>query len=322
MNATGKRTFSASTAQPSEDAKTQSVGVQTEDPPKPTVLLNVQQMVAIDEAIEKVLAGLQCSCRGLCPHPLTPDLQRAHDHAVWMQRIFDERRAEHGAHALPTLALADMRDRAVFAIRTLAAVPRCDDAMRALRVIIDTIDAADGRGGVRGAIPGLDRATKSGTFFEFWQTDARTHQSWTFWLTVYDLEEMRAEAQKRGSACLPVDFHSEPKKPKERPRYARACEDTIDIYQVIFPGRAVFYFRDQEIAMGFVRDYKSMAGDHQREAGHPLVTIPVEEFSVEKRTIPESAVVGHYGGRYTPGIEPDLRAEMKRDFQRYLARLK
>lgn len=313
---TEKRTFSEMDAQPSVPV-TRSIGVQTDDPQKPTVLLSTRHMVAIDEAIERVLTGLRCKCPNrLPPHMRAPDLQRAHDDAVWMQRIFDERRAEYGAHALPAVALADLRDRAIVVLRILAIIPHDDDATQALRAIIDTIDEAEG---CRRSIPRLEDKIKKETFFRFTLTKPRTCWTWTFLLTVHDLEEMRAEAGKRHGACLAVNFHRDA--PNGRPHACvNAGLDKENIFKTTFPGGAVFYFEDPGTAHGFVHDYKVMAEDERREVRQPLPAFPRDVFSVETLRIPKYAVVGSYRGTYVPFLEPDFYAELKRDFQRYLAR--
>jgi hypothetical protein len=315
---TEKRTFSEMDAEPSVPV-TRSIGVQTVDPQKPTVLLSTRHMVAIDEAIERVLEGLRCNCypNRLPPHTRTPDLQRAHDDAVWMQRIFDERRAEYGAHALPAVALADLRDRAIVVLRILAIIPHDDAATQALRAIIDTIDDAEG---CRRSIPPLEDKIKKETFFRFTLTNPRTCWPWTFLLTMHDLGELRAGARKRiGGACLAVNFHSDA--PKGRPHACvNAGYDREDVYKTTFPGGAVFYFEDPGTANGFVHDYKVMAEDEQREVRQPFPTFARDAFSVEMIRIPKYAVVGSYRGTYVPFLEPDFYAELKRDFQRYLAR--
>jgi hypothetical protein len=94
------------------------------------------------------------------------------------------------------------------------------------------------------------------------------------------------------------------------------------IYEIVFPGRTVFSLSDLEIADRLVREYQSLVDEECAKIGIVARPVPEEAFGLNKRKVDRTGICADYSDLYTHATNPDIRVDMKKDAERYVAGLK
>lgn len=179
-------------------------------------------------------------------------------------------------------------------------------------------------------------------FVELRMTDPETLNRYSFHVTQSKLQEIITQAPNLGNAAFvtdiaddAIDAIDESIRLARTPGYQRAVDEKVTairalwckyvgekMYEVVFPGGRVFYFADVEIARRFMREYQAMADKEWIKVGGVARTVPAEAFKVTRRKIEKTGLVTSYSDLYVPGLESEIRADMQKDAEHYVAGLK